>query len=344
MRKLKISRFFALLLVLALVFLVPFTASADNGADKKGTLSVVFFHENDPIDGATFNVYKVAELQDTDYVLVGDFANYHVALADISNVDTFSALTTTLATYIARDSIAPYAKGETNEIGTLRIEELEDGLYIGIGENITIGDTTYMPLPFMFAIPGVNADGEPIYDVIVEPKYDLYKENVSPETVDRRVLKIWDDEDNKSGKRAHEITVQLLRDGKIYEEVVLNEENGWRYSWDKLPANHQWLAMEKDVPDDYVLSVTQQGITFTLTNTYDGEDPEEPTNPEDPTNPTDPSNPNDPSNPSTPDTPSDPTLPTTGQLWWPVPVLLLAGIIICFMGFYLKKRSENPNA
>ena len=87
--------------------------------------------------------------------------------------------------------------------------------------------------------------------------------------------------------------------------------------------------------------MTQQGITFTLTNTYIGEEPEDPTNPNDPSNPDNPNNPNDPSNPGTS---SDSTLPQTGQLWWPVPVLLIAGIVICFMGIYLKKRSENSNA
>lgn len=341
MRKLKISRVFALLLVLALVCLIPFTASADNGADKKGSLSIVYFHENDPIEGATFSIYRVAELQGTDYVLVGDFTKYQVSLADISNVDTVSALTTTFAAYIARDSIAPYDKGQTHENGGLLIDGLEDGLYIGIGESTTIGDTTYIPLPFMFAIPGVSADGEPNYNIVVEPKYDLYKEGESPKTVERRALKIWDDNDNKSGKRTREITVQLLRDGNVYEEVVLNEENGWRYSWDNLPAGYQWLVIEKNLPEDYVLSMTQQGITFTLTNTYIGEEPEDPTNPNDPSNPDNPNNPNDPSNSSTS---SDSTLPQTGQLWWPVPVLLIAGIVICFMGIYLKKRSENPNA
>lgn len=323
MRKLKISRIFALLLVFALVFLIPFTASADNGADKKGTVNVVFFHENIPITGAAFHIYKVAELQGSDYELVGDFANYRIYLGDISDVDNLSALTTTLSAYIARDSIAPYAEGQTNETGGMRLEGLEDGLYIGVGDRVKIDDTTYIPLPFMFEIPGKGTDGQLIYDVVVEPKYDLYTAGVHPATVDRRVLKIWDDNDDKSGKRTPEIAVQLLQDGKVYDEIILNESNGWHCSWDKLPAEYQWLTIEKDVSEDYLLSMTQQGITFTLTNIYDGDEPEDP---------------NDPGKPS------DPSLPQTGQLWWPVPVLLIAGIAICFMGIVLKKRSESPNA
>lgn len=362
MRTLKPSRLFALLTVLALIFLIPFTALADNTADEKGSLSIAFFNDNAPISGAHFSIYRVAEPQGADYTLTGDFEKYQVSLDDISNADRLGALTNTFAAYIARDSIPPYAEGETSKIGGLHYKNLEDGLYIGIGDPIQIGDTTYIPLPFMFAIPGSIANGERVYNVVVEPKYDLYKEGVSPDTVDRRVLKIWDDNANESGKRSAEITVQLLKDGEIYEEIILSEDNDWRYSWNDLPAEHQWIAIEKDVPDDYVILMDQQGITFTLTNTYIGDEPEEttkptdtteptelsnPTAPTNPTTPTNPSKPSEPTNPNTPDmpsTPSEPTLPQTGQLWWPVPVLLIAGIIICLTGIVLKKRSEKPNA
>lgn len=57
----------------------------------------------------------------------------------------------------------------------------------------------------------------------------------------------------------------------------------------------------------------------------------------------------------TTDTPDDPTtdnkktvssgskLPQTGQLWWPVPVLAVVGILCVFAGWYRKKWSESAD-
>lgn len=57
----------------------------------------------------------------------------------------------------------------------------------------------------------------------------------------------------------------------------------------------------------------------------------------------------------TTDTPDDPTtdnkktvpsgskLPQTGQLWWPVPVLAIVGILCVFVGWYRKKWSESAD-
>lgn len=41
--------------------------------------------------------------------------------------------------------------------------------------------------------------------------------------------------------------------------------------------------------------------------------------------------------------PSDSKLPQTGQLWWPVPVLVIVGILCVFIGWYRKKRSESAD-
>ena len=41
--------------------------------------------------------------------------------------------------------------------------------------------------------------------------------------------------------------------------------------------------------------------------------------------------------------PSDSKLPQTGQLWWPVPVFVIVGILCVFIGWYRKKRSESAD-
>ena len=132
-------------------------------------------------------------------------------------------------------------------------------------------------------------------------------------------MKIWKDEGNEE-KRPQNITVQLLCDGEIYNEQVLNTANHWSYTWEGLDAAHDWQLTEKAVPDDYMVAVTQQGITFTVTNTND----------------------NPPSTVSTPpSTPGKPTLPQTGMLWWPVPVLAGEGALFLFFGVFLLLRGKD---
>ncbi len=44
-----------------------------------------------------------------------------------------------------------------------------------------------------------------------------------------------------------------------------------------------------------------------------------------------------------PDTPKGGKLPQTGQLWWPVPVLLLAGLVLVIVGL-LRRKEDNYEA
>ena len=99
------------------------------------------------------------------------------------------------------------------------------------------------------------------YDMTVTAKYERQEEKIS-----RKVLKIWDDKGYED-KRAKEISVQLLRDGQVYETVTLTNDNGWRYTWNDLPARYTWTIAEKELTG-YTVKVGQEGITYTIKNTY----------------------------------------------------------------------------
>ena len=40
----------------------------------------------------------------------------------------------------------------------------------------------------------------------------------------------------------------------------------------------------------------------------------------------------------------DPSLPHTGQLWWPVPVLVVSGAVLILLGLILRRRRKNHEA
>ena len=111
---------------------------------------------------------------------------------------------------------------------------------------------------------------------------------------------------------------------------------------------HSWTVSEQ-VTGRYTVSLEQGGNTFRITNTYNP--PETP-----------PDTPETPETPGTPDTPSETPglpsipevlgavrdnlpavlgarrLPQTGQLWWPLPVLVIVGILLIVRG--IKKSRE----
>lgn len=91
------------------------------------------------------------------------------------------------------------------------------------------------------------------------------------------VHKVWDD--NGYPGRPDSVTVHLLRDGEKHEEIVLNADNQWTYTWDELDDRYSW-SVKEDVPNGYEVSYKTEDTTFFITNFMDYEPPVEP-NPED---------------------------------------------------------------
>ena len=95
---------------------------------------------------------------------------------------------------------------------------------------------------------------------------------------DVSVTKVWDDGDNQDGMRTESVTVQL-KDGNsvIGDPVVLDQNNGWSYTWDGDEYDlfiksegkvHNYTVEEVDVPEGYTPEVTAKGYAFTITNTH----------------------------------------------------------------------------
>lgn len=103
--------------------------------------------------------------------------------------------------------------------------------------------------------------------------------------------------------RPDAVTVQLLCDGEVYETVQLDSSNSWQYSWKMLLPDFKWTVKEINVPDGYTESYSETAQVITITNTK--------------------------------------ALLQTGQMNWPVPLLVGAGLLCLGVGGYLSIRKKE---
>lgn len=149
------------------------------------------------------------------------------------------------------------------------------------------------------------------------------------------------------GEAPASVTVELLRNNRVHEEVTLDEDNDWSHTWTRLDDRYNWKVQEADVPDGFTADVSHRGTIWTITNDDLPEDPEtppeepdepdEPDTPEDPVTPDEPDVPDTPDTPDEPNTPNEPTLPQTGQNWRLVWILAITGAVLVLVGILGKK-------
>ena len=105
----------------------------------------------------------------------------------------------------------------------------------------------------------------------------------TPGTISKTIIKQWNDQDNIDGIRPDNVTVQLYKNGEKYgDEVVLNKENGFTYTWTSLPEKENGVAInytvsEIKIGDDnvenesaagYKVEYKIEGNTITATNIH----------------------------------------------------------------------------
>lgn len=303
--------------LLCALMLLPANVFAAEAIDtgKDVTLTIEYRHEGKGIPDAEFLIYQAGTVDAYGKItLIAPFASYPVSTEGLTK-EGWNALALTLAGYVQRDKLPALDSGKTSADGKLKFPSsssvvMKPGLYLVIGKSCTVDHYVYAASPFMAFLPGDDAANNTWkYDMTVTAKYERQEEKIS-----RKVLKIWDDKGYED-KRAKEISVQLLRDGQVYETVTLTKDNGWRYTWNDLPARYTWTIAEKELTG-YTVKVGQEGITYTIKNTYipPKTPPEEPGKP--------------------------PRIPTTGQLWWPVPLFGIAGLIFLLTGILRRKRER----
>lgn len=307
------KRYKFLFCLLAVLLIMPTSAALAAGSvdlTHPASLTVNAVYDKKPVPDMQFDVYLVSTIDEYgELTPLAHFSEYS-ALLDIRgrNDAAWQEAAQTIADAVeADDTIMPSYTAETDEHGTVCFSSLRLGLYLVIGHTVELDGYIYSTAPFFAVLPEQDMNANVWnYDITANAK-----PGQSHVRSDYEVIKIWKDSCHVD-QRPHSITVQLLCDGEPYGEPVTLPENGrWSHVWHDLDVNHNWSVTESTQAGYASPDIRQEGNVFYVTNTC-----------------------------TKPLPPGKPTLPQTGQLWWPVPLLVCAGLVLVVTGL-IRRRSEK---
>lgn len=260
-----------------------------------------------PVEGMELSLYRVAEYEESgSFTLTERFRKYPVSLEQ-KNQEGWQGTADALADYIRRDGITADAVLASGSDRTVCFTDLNRGLYLVLGQTTELqedGKTQiYEPQTALIALPEDSKETS---------------EGIDPYQV-TAVLKF--EKNDKPGKP------EKPEEPEEEEETKIHVLKVWKQD------------QEKERPDSIVVELLQtdaEGNTVVLTNTA-----KKPGKSDGEVNPPS-KKPTDKTTNKTTDKTSD-KLPQTGQLWWPVLVLLFAGAICLLVGRVLRDRKEEKN-
>ena len=308
------KRILPLLLVL---LLLPMSVSAAGYVDLDRTTTVKFTakYEGVAMEGMVLELYRVSDMDECGELTVREpFAPYASDL-DIRgrNDAAWQAMAEKLERWvILNPEIQPISQAVVEKDGVARLSGLPMGLYLVLTRSIEKDGYVYTVAPFFLVFPERDSRDQWNYDISASAKPAK-----NPKTMDYQVIKLWEDSCHPE-KRPETVTIQLYRDGQPCGDAVkLPEDGRWSHTWEDLDVNHKWTVVEETV-SGYKSEVAAEGTTFVVTNTL--------------------------SHSATSTTPGKPSkLPQTGQLWWPVPLLLWAGVLCLVIGLIRRRGSRYEN-
>ncbi|MCM1529519.1 MAG: hypothetical protein NC093_05925 [Alistipes sp.] len=331
------------------------TVSAEEGS---GTLKLICKANNNIPSNMMWWIYRIGSYDGSEITLEDQFADSPVSFGDYSASalsDAASALET-----IALLKKEEYARKMTDSNGEITFTDVRDGVYLVASQKFKSGDKTFKPSPSIVIMDSSQAAEMTVYTKMTSIRtLDGYYERY-------QVMKVWENEQAMPVKPTR-ILVEIYADLELYDTVELNVENGWKYSWEA-DVSSDWRILEKEIPDGCTVVYRDDGRQYVVVNTYNGptSSATETTSSTTVTTEVSVANDSDVTTVSTakaptsgdeettsssvvtaiPDssvtvtatqkpavtTTSENKLPQTGQLWWPVPVMALLGLILVGVG------------
>lgn len=248
-----------LLVVITLFFgfMITVDAKENHTVDfsRKGSIEVTLHEmsEDTYVEGAEITIYKIADAYldgvNLAFKYTDEFSSCSVSLDDL----TIDNLSKKITLCVKPESIGTSLI--TNDFGTVIFNDLDLGLYLVSQTNKVEGYSNIDS--FLVQIPKV-IDNSWTYDIIANPKTDIYKE------IDLVVNKVWNTDSNKLPEK---VEIELLLDGEVIDTVILNSTNKWTHTFKNLEKSDKYSVREINIPKGYKVSYTNNEYIFTVTNT-----------------------------------------------------------------------------
>ncbi len=297
-------------------------------AEDNGSLTLHCVKDDVILENLQWDLYRVGSRNGDTFVTDGNFAAYDIVIDDFSD-DAMAAYAKTLENIaVLDDTIQPDREGATDAQGTLIFDQLPSGLYLVCGEILKVGEAMYIPSSLLFEI---NSDHATM-DWDAYPKVELHTK--SEQEVRYTIKKVWLNEADEPCDPTTTITVEIYCDLELYQTVVLSEENDWYYEWEDFDY-YDFRVKEVVIPEGFRVEYDNNDTQYLIKNilmpvettTTSTEATETTTTVSSTTLIT--------------TATSDERLPQTGQLWWPVPVLGLLGVLLVAVGLRFRTMENN---
>lgn len=366
----------SLLIVLGMAIMLCLSCMCTVAAAKSaGTLTLICECKEKPVKGLKWNLYRIGSFDGEKITLEGEFAKLPVDMSDLSASGLADAAST-LREFAFVYKYKTIDTGNSKNDGSVELKYDEAGVYLIAAKNGINGEVTYIPTPAIFVL---DPEKEP--EKVIYPK--IKQIAVLTGEIERfQLLKIWENEENLPTK-PNEITVDIYRDHSFYDSVTLSEANNWSYSWEE-EMGSEWSMIERQIPNGCTVVYRKDGRQYIVVNTYvpdfrfDWEVNFPPPTIETTTASTTTTTETTTTTTVTKDiaaedsdtatttttttttttvnttatikktTPKTTTttskLPQTGQLWWPVPVMAVGGLVLIAAGARIisgSKRDED---
>lgn len=311
MRKILSERIVVLALLLAILLPTPVFAAGAIDLNRSTSLTLSAVYGDMPVEGMTFRAYRISTVDASGALTPVERFSAYAAELDIrgQNDEAWQKLAQKLERAIVLDkTITAEATVKTDSTGSAKLERLSPSLYLIVADGVTRKGYVYTVSPFFVLLPQQDMTSNVWqYDITAS-----VKPQQNPVREDFTVEKIWKDSCHKA-LRPKSITIDLLCDGVVYDTVTLPENGRWQHTWKDLDVNHKWTVSEAKQKGYKEPDIQQEGNRFTVTNTCN----------------------------RTSSSGGQTTLPQTGQLWWPVPVLLCAGVLLTTLGLLRRRGGRD---
>lgn len=196
-------------------------------------------------------ICQVAKVEEGAYELVPEFAQSGIEISALLSYPTLENAKLVWE-YVQEQKIT--SKEVTSENGVATFSSVKKGIYL-----VYCGqEQNYRFEPFFIFLTEEN--------VTAVPKM----EEIHPDEMSISVVKMWEDNQNASGKRPEKIKIYLLQDGEKIASAELHDGNAWSYTFANMSANAEYTVSE-EVVEGYAVSYNgDKENGFVITNTYEG--------------------------------------------------------------------------